>query len=136
MKKVLIIAYYWPPSGGAGVQRWLKFSKYLPQYGWQPVILTVDPEYASYPALDISLEKEIAEGIEIFRTRATDWFRIYSNDKSKVPSAGFARNMDNSFGGKISRFIRGNFFIPDPRRGWNRFAFRKASEIIKKEDIE
>jgi glycosyltransferase involved in cell wall biosynthesis len=136
MKKVLIITYYWPPSGGAGVQRWLKFSKYLPQYGWQPVILTVDPEYAAYPALDISLEKEIAEGIEIFRTRATDWFSIYSKDKSKVPSAGFARNMDNSFRGKISRFIRGNFFIPDPRRGWNKFAFRKASEIIQKGNIE
>jgi hypothetical protein len=59
MKKVLIITYYWPPSGGAGVQRWLKFSKYLPQYGWQPVILTVDPEFAAYPVTDDSLSKNI-----------------------------------------------------------------------------
>ncbi len=135
MKKVLIITYYWPPSGGAGVQRWLKFSKYLPQYGWEPIILTVDPEYAAYPAIDHSLEKEIPEGIKIYRTKATDWYRIYGNDKSKVPSAGFAKNTDNTFRRKLSRFIRGNFFIPDPRRGWNRYAYRQACELIEKEGI-
>lgn len=133
MNRVLIITYYWPPSGGAGVQRWLKFSKYLPKYGWEPVILTVDPEFASYPALDHSLEKEIPEGIKVYRTRATDWFRIYG--KSKVPSAGFAKNSDSTIRGKILRFVRGNFFIPDPRRGWNKFAFKKACEIIEKENI-
>jgi len=133
MNKVLIITYYWPPSGGAGVQRWLKFSKYLPQFGWEPVILTVDPEFASYPAIDNSLEKEIPGGIKVYRTKATDWFRIYG--KSKVPSAGFAKNSDDTIKGKISRFIRGNFFIPDPRRGWNKFAFKKACEIIEKEEI-
>jgi glycosyltransferase involved in cell wall biosynthesis len=136
MNKVLIITYYWPPSGGAGVQRWLKFSKYLPQFGWEPVILTVDPKYAAYPATDTSLETDIPEGIKVCRTKATDWFRIYGNDKSKVPSAGFAVNMDNSLKGKISRFIRGNFFIPDPRKGWNKFAFRKATELIEKDDIK
>lgn len=133
MNRVLIITYYWPPSGGAGVQRWLKFSKYLPQFGWEPVILTVDPEFASYPAIDHSLEKEIPRGINVYRTKATDWFRIYG--KSKVPSAGFAKNSDDTIKGKISRFIRGNFFIPDPRRGWNKFAFKKACEIIEKEEI-
>jgi glycosyltransferase involved in cell wall biosynthesis len=133
MNKVLIITYYWPPSGGAGVQRWLKFSKYLPQLGWEPVILTVDPEFASYPAIDHSLEKEIQAGIIVYRTRATDWFRIYG--KSKVPSAGFAKNSNDTFKGKISRFVRGNFFIPDPRRGWNTYAFKQACEIIEKEDI-
>jgi glycosyltransferase involved in cell wall biosynthesis len=135
MNKVLVVTYYWPPSGGAGVQRWLKFSKYLPQYGWEPVILTIDPKYAAYPALDNSLEKEIPESIKVFRTRATDWFRIYGSNKSKVPSAGFAINSDNSLRGKISRFIRGNFFIPDPRKGWNKFAFKKACELIEKEEI-
>lgn len=133
MNRVLIITYYWPPSGGAGVQRWLKFSKYLPEYGWEPVILTVDPEYASYPALDYSLEKEIPDELKVYRTMATDWFRIYG--KSKVPGAGFAKNSDDTIKGKISRFVRGNFFIPDPRRGWNKFAFRKASELIEKENI-
>ena len=135
MKKVLIISYYWPPSGGAGVQRWLKFAKYLPHYGWEPVILTVDPEYATYPALDPGLGKELPGSLKVYRTKATDWFRFYAKDKTKVPSAGFATNADNSFKGKISRFIRGNFFIPDPRKGWNSFAFKKACEIINNEDI-
>jgi glycosyltransferase involved in cell wall biosynthesis len=133
MNKVLIVTYYWPPSGGAGVQRWLKFSKYLPQFGWEPVILTVDPEFASYPAIDHSLEHEIPDGIKVYRTKATDWFRIYG--KSKIPSAGFAKNSDDTIRGKISRFIRGNFFIPDPRRGWNKFSFRQACEIIEAENI-
>lgn len=136
MKKVLIITYYWPPGGGAGVQRWLKFVKYLPQFGWDPVVLTVDPEYATYPATDNSLEKDIPENIKVYRTRATDWFRIYNRDKSNIPSAGFASNKDDSLKGKISRFVRGNFFIPDPRTGWNKYAFQKACEIIRKENIK
>jgi glycosyltransferase involved in cell wall biosynthesis len=136
MKKVLVITYYWPPSGGAGVQRWLKFSKYLPLSGWEPVILTIDPKYAAYPALDPSLEKDVPAETKVYRTKATDWFRLYGSDKSKVPSAGFATNKDDSFRGKISRFIRGNFFIPDPRRGWNRHAFKKACELIEEEGIK
>ena len=135
MNRVLIITYYWPPSGGAGVQRWLKFSKYLPQFGWEPYILTVNPEHAAYPDLDPSLERDIPDSIKVFRTKATDWFRFYGNDKSKVPSAGFAKNKDDSLRGKISRFIRGNFFIPDPRKGWNKYAIRKACEIIEDEKI-
>jgi glycosyltransferase involved in cell wall biosynthesis len=136
MNKVLIVTYYWPPSGGAGVQRWLKFSKYLPEAGWQPIILTIDPEYAAYPALDVSLEKDVPENTLVYRTKATDWFRLYRSDKSKVPSAGFATNKDDSPKGKISRFIRGNFFIPDPRKGWNRHAFRKACGLIGQEGIK
>ena len=135
MKKVLIITYYWPPSGGAGVQRWLKFSKYLPLSGFEPVILTVDPKYAAYPAIDNSLEKEIPESIRVYRTKARDWFRFYGGDKTKIPSAGFATNRDDSVKGKISRFIRGNFFIPDPRRGWNKYAYKMARELIVKEGI-
>lgn len=136
LSKVLIITYYWPPSGGAGVQRWLKFSKYLPQFGWLPVILTVDPEYALYPALDYSLEKDIPEGIKVYKTKTIDWFRLYGKGKKNVPAAGFANNIDNSIKGKISRFCRGNFFIPDPRKGWNKFAFRKACELINNENIK
>jgi hypothetical protein len=86
MRRLLVITYYWPPAGGAGVQRWLKFSKYLPLYGWEPVILTVDPQYAVYPALDNTLSKDIPDHIEVIRTKATDWFRLYGSDKSKVPS--------------------------------------------------
>lgn len=135
MKKVLIVTYYWPPAGGAGVQRWLKFSKYLPGFGWEPVILTVDPFYATYPALDNTLEKDIPPGLKIYKTKSTDWFRLYKKDKSKIPSAGFANNSDISLKGVLSRFIRGNFFIPDPRRGWNRHAIKEAVSIILKERI-
>lgn len=135
MNKVLIVTYYWPPAGGAGVQRWLKFSKYLPEYGWEPVILTVDPTDATYPALDYSLEKDIPRGLKIYKTKSTDWFRFYKRDKSKIPSAGFASNSDKSLKGLLSRFIRGNFFIPDPRRGWNRHAIKEAVSIILKERI-
>jgi glycosyltransferase involved in cell wall biosynthesis len=136
MNKVLIITYYWPPSGGAGVQRWLKFSKYFPEYGWEPIILTVDPEYAAYPATDNSLAKELPFSLKVHKTPSIDYFRIYKKDKTKIPSAGFANSVENTFKGKILRFIRGNFFIPDPRRGWNKFAFRKACEIIESEGIK
>jgi glycosyltransferase involved in cell wall biosynthesis len=133
--KILIITYYWPPSGGAGVQRWLKFTKYLPSSGWLPVVLTVKPEYATYPFKDPSLYGEIPLDVEIYRTKAINYFSLYNRDQSKVPHAGFASGPDKSIKGAIGRFIRGNFFIPDPRKGWNRYAFRKACELIKSEKI-
>jgi glycosyltransferase involved in cell wall biosynthesis len=136
MNKVLIVSYYWPPSGGAGVQRWLKFSKYLPDFGWEPVILTVDPADATYPATDYSLITDLPSSLKVHTTSATNYFSIYKKDKSKIPSAGFANNTDNTFKGKLLRFVRGNFFIPDPRRGWNRYAFKKACELIEAEDIK
>ena len=133
--KILIITYYWPPSGGAGVQRWLKFTKYLPSSGWLPVVLTVKPEFAAYPFKDISLYGEIPLDVEIHRTKAINYFSLYNKDQSKIPHAGFASGSDKSRRNMISRFIRGNFFIPDPRKGWNRYAFRKACELIKIENI-
>jgi glycosyltransferase involved in cell wall biosynthesis len=136
MQKVLVITYYWPPGSGAGVQRWLKFSKYLPSFGWEPVILTVDPEYASYPAIDNTLENDIPEGVRVYKTKATDYFRLYKKDKSKIPSAGFANSDNSGFMTKVMRFIRGNFFIPDPRKGWNKYAFARACEIIESEKID
>ena len=134
--RVLIITYYWPPGSGAGVQRWLKFAKYLPSFGWDPVILTVDPEYAAFPATDDSLQNEISPDLKIYRTKARDWFRLYRKDKTKIPSAGFASNDNKSLAGKIIKFIRGNFFIPDPRKGWNRYAFREACRLIENGEIK
>jgi glycosyltransferase involved in cell wall biosynthesis len=136
MNKVLIVTYYWPPGSGAGVQRWLKFSKYLPSFGYEPVILTVDPDYAAYPAIDNSLTDDISDELKVFRTRATDWFSFYRRDKSKIPSAGFATDETKGIKEKIIKFIRGNFFIPDPRRGWNKYAFREACRLIETENIE
>jgi glycosyltransferase involved in cell wall biosynthesis len=138
MKRVLIITYYWPPSGGAGVQRWLKFIKYLPEFGWKPVILTVDPEYASYPVEDASLINEIPEGTEIIQTKSREFFTQYKkiSGDNQIPYAGFANEQGPaSFKQKIARFIRGNFLLPDPRKGWNRFALAAARNRIDKGDI-
>ncbi len=134
-EKVLIITYYWPPSGGAGVQRWLKFTKYLPSSGWIPVVLTVKPEYAAYPFKDTSLYGEIPVDVEVHRTKAINFFALYNKDQSKIPKAGFASGTGKGLKSTVSRLIRGNFFIPDPRRGWNRFAFRKACELIRTQGI-
>jgi glycosyltransferase involved in cell wall biosynthesis len=135
MKRVLIITYYWPPGGGAGVQRWLKMARYLPEYGIEPVILTVQPEYATYPVTDLSLLHDIPPTLEVHRTKATDYFRMFSRDKSAVPSAGFAGQGKPSLMEKLARFVRGNFFIPDPRKGWNSFAYKKACELVKSQYI-
>lgn len=138
MKKVLIITYYWPPSGGAGVQRWLKFSRYLPEFGIDPYVLTVDKRYASYPQIDPSLEKNINPGLKVFRTKSFESLRIFSGifGKEKVPYGGFSNVEKNSFFNFVFRFIRGNFFIPDARIGWNRYAFKKAVELIRQYDID
>jgi glycosyltransferase involved in cell wall biosynthesis len=138
MKKVLIITYYWPPSGGAGVQRWLKFAKYLPEYGWQPIILTVDPEYASYPQRDESLLSEVDPGCLVYTTKSFELYNLYKliSGKKEVPYGGFANESDEGFLQKASKFLRGNFLLPDPRKGWNKYALKKAAELIREYGID
>lgn len=138
MTKVLIVAYYWPPSGGAGVQRWLKFVKYLPQFGVQPVVVTVNPEYASYAVTDESLIADVAAGVEVHRTQSREPFGAYKkiSANKQIPQAGFANEKNAGFIEKLARFIRGNFFIPDARKGWNNYAFAKCCEIIEREKID
>lgn len=132
MKKVLIITYYWPPSGGAGVQRWLKFAKYLPEFGWQPVILTVDPRYASYPQRDESLSHEVGPDCLVYTTKSFELYNFYKlvSGKKEVPYGGFANESKEGLLQKISKFMRGNFLLPDPRKGWNKYALKKAAELI------
>jgi glycosyltransferase involved in cell wall biosynthesis len=138
MDKILIITYYWPPSGGAGVQRWLKFTKYLPGLGVEPIVLTVDPGLASYAQRDESLELEVPHGIKIFRTRTFEFYNLYKvlSGKKEIPYGGFANAGKTSWLQKLSRALRGNFFLPDPRRGWNRYAVKKAIELIGRYQIE
>lgn len=121
MKKVLVITYYWPPSGGAGVQRWLKFVKYMREYGWEPVIYT--PENPEVPALDKSLEKDIPEGITVLKTKVwepySSYKRFVGRKKEDSIKAGFLSEKKNpSLSEKISVWIRGNYFIPDARKFW------------------
>ncbi|HEY3371905.1 MAG TPA: glycosyltransferase family 4 protein [Prolixibacteraceae bacterium] len=138
MKKVLIITYYWPPSGGAGVQRWLKFAKYLPEFGWQPIILTVDPQYASYPQRDKSLASEIDPSCLVYNTKSFELYNLYKllSGKKEVPYGGFANESKEGLLQKVSKFLRGNFLLPDPRKGWNKYAFRKASKLIREFNID
>jgi glycosyltransferase involved in cell wall biosynthesis len=135
MKKVLIFTYYWPPSGGAGVQRWVKFSKYLLRSGIKPLIITVDEKKASYPLRDHTLLDEIPADIVVYRTKTFEPFNLYKAfTKSKeIPFGGFANESEPGMLKKISRFIRGNFFIPDARIGWNTFAFKQALQVMNDE---
>jgi glycosyltransferase involved in cell wall biosynthesis len=138
MKKVLIVTYYWPPSGGPGVQRWLKFVKYLPDLGYEPIIVTVDPGKATYPITDESLLKEVPEGLTVIRTSTREPYGLYKklSGRKQVPYSGFTNESATGVFSKISRFIRGNLFVPDARIGWNSFVIEKAAEIIKKNKIE
>jgi glycosyltransferase involved in cell wall biosynthesis len=138
MKKVLIISYYWPPSGGAGVQRWLKFAKYLSEFGWQPVILTVDPEYASYPQRDESLISEVDPNCPVYTTKSFELYNLYKfvSGKKEVPYGGFANETKEGLFQKASKFLRGNFLLPDPRKGWNKYALKKAAELIREFNID
>jgi glycosyltransferase involved in cell wall biosynthesis len=137
VKKVLIITYYWPPSGGSGVQRWLKFVKYLREFGIEPIVLTIEPHFATFPNYDYSLLKEIPEGIEIHTTQASSPFELYKKVRKKdAPQAGFSGEKTSRLLDKVMRFIRGNFFIPDARIGWNKFAIEKAKEIILQNKID
>ena len=138
MKKILIITYYWPPSGGPGVQRWLKFSKYLPEFGYDPIIITVDPEKAEYPIKDHTLEQDVRAGQIVYRTDCSGIYEYYKKltKAQSAPYSGFVNEGSPSLKQKIARFIRGNFFLPDARRGWNKHAYHQAIQIIQEEKID
>ncbi|MGQ7867863.1 glycosyltransferase family 4 protein [Sunxiuqinia sp. sy24] len=138
MKKVLIITYYWPPSGGAGVQRWLKFTKYLSSFGIQPIVLTVDPGRASYAQRDESLKDEVADELLVYTTKTVELYDLYKKliGKGEIPYGGFSNQQEESVLQKVAKVVRGNFFIPDPRKGWNRFAYQKAVQLIREHQID
>ena len=134
---ILIITYYWPPSGGSGVQRWMYFAKYLKKLGCNPIILTVDPKYASYNLKDLSLQSQIKD-IETYKTFSLEILSLYSFFKSgnKTKSIPQSYIPNKSIFDKITSFIRLNIFIPDSRIGWNYFAFQKAKKIISNNKID
>ncbi|MBN1949721.1 MAG: glycosyltransferase [Bacteroidales bacterium] len=136
-KKVLIITYYWPPAGGPGVQRWLKFARYLPDFNVEPFILTVDEKKASYAFYDPSLEDEVRKDLTVFRTSTREFYTFYLKftGRRQIPFSGFVQESGISFKEKVIRFLRTHLFIPDPRLGWNRFAYKKAREVLRQENI-
>ena len=136
MKRVLIITYYWPPSGGAGVQRWLRFVKRMRDFGWEPLIYTVDnPNYA---LLDEGLVNEVPENVKIIKHPIKEPNNLFSKKKSKGNLYKLQEQKGNtrSFIQKVSWFIRGNFFIPDARFMWIKPSVRVLYKIIKEENID
>ena len=128
-KKILIITYYWPPSGGPGVQRWLKFVKYLPEFGWKPTIFI--PENPSYPIVDETLEKEVSKDLEIIKTKIWEPYQIaefFGKDNKKFKAGQFDVGENQSWKSKLSIWVRGNFFIPDARVFW----VKPSVEFLKK----
>lgn len=136
-KKILIITYYWPPAGGPGVQRWLKFAKYLPDFGWKPIIYT--PENPSYPLLDETLMKDVPENIEMVRTKIWEPYQLAEklNKSNKKFKAGqFDVGKNQSWKSKLSIWVRGNFFIPDARVFWVKPSVTFLEKYLKENKID
>ncbi len=133
--KVLIVTYYWPPSGGSGVQRWLKFVKYLQDFGIEPVVYTV--ENPKYSISDDSLAKEISNSIEVLRQPIWEPNNILSVFKKKdaQQSSGFL-NPNPSFFGKMLQYIRANYFIPDARKFWVKPSITYLKKYLKENKID
>ena len=140
MKRVLIITYYWPPSGGSGVQRWLKMSKYLPENGWQPVIYT--PEEGEFPIIDTSLEKDVSPEAEVIRRPIVEPYTLYKRflgvKETETVKAGFIKENGKKAGWKekLSLWIRGNCFIPDARCWWVKPSVRYLKSYLKEHPVD
>ncbi|TQI70668.1 glycosyl transferase family 4 [Gramella sp. Hel_I_59] len=135
MKKALIVTYYWPPAGGPGVQRWLKFVTYLRDFDIEPVVYI--PENPGYPLLDKSLVDEIPTGIRILKQPIFEPYKvaeIFSKGDSKTISSGIiAKEQEQSAIQKLMLFVRGNFFIPDARKFWIKPSVRYLKLVLEKE---
>ena len=138
MKKALVITYYWPPAGGPGVQRMLKFVKFMPLFDVQPFVLTIDEHSAFYPVTDQSLLKDIDPELAVTKTKGLEPLKMLSKviGKKEVPSSGFANHDKKTVASKAMRFLRGNLFIPDARNSWVKPAYKAACRIIEKENIQ
>ncbi|WP_299111436.1 glycosyltransferase family 4 protein [uncultured Winogradskyella sp.] len=136
--KVLIITYYWPPAGGPGVQRWLKFVKYLPEFGIDPIVYC--PKNPNYPILDESLVNEIPENITILKQLISEPYglaSIFSKGSSKKISSGvIPKTKKQSLIEKAMLYVRGNYFIPDARKNWVKPSVEFLSNYIKEHQIE
>jgi len=137
-KKTLIICYYWPPAGGPGVQRWLKFVKYLPEFGIEPIVYC--PENPNYPIIDESLVMEVPENIKILKQPIKEPYglaSLISKGKSKTISSGvIPKAKKQSLIEKTMLYVRGNYFIPDARKNWIKPSVSFLSKYINEHQIE
>ena len=135
MKNILIITYYWPPSGGSGVQRWLKFSKYLPENGWKPIIYT--PESPLFNIMDKDLLNDVHNEVEVWKTPIWEPYSIKNKlfGKSSVDNAGIIQDK-SSIKNKLMNWVRGNIFIPDPKIFWVKPSVKYLNKKIQEECID
>lgn len=137
-RKVLIVTYYWPPAGGPGVQRWLKFVKYLPQFHIEPIVYC--PENANYPITDRSMSNEVPESVTVLKQPIREPFKLagkLSKTSTKQISSGLIpKNEKQGFRDKLLLFIRGNFFIPDARKFWIKPSVKFLKQYIEENQIE
>lgn len=138
MKKVLIITYYWPPAGGPGVQRWLKFVKYLRDYDVEPVVYV--PEQAHYPLKDDNLSSEVPPDLTLLKKKIWEPYsvaRIFSgSDTARISRGILPEEGKQGLAQKLMLFIRGNFFIPDARRFWIRPSVRYLTKYLREHRID
>ena len=138
-KKILIITYYWPPSGGSGVQRWLKFVKYLLQQGWEPIVYT--PENPSFTIQDPSLQKDVPLSVEVIKLPIWEPYNAFFKfsklfGKKNIKQSDFVTTGKKSFFQKISTWVRGNFFIPDARIFWVKPSVVFLHDFIQSNQID
>ncbi len=138
MKKVLIVTYYWPPTGGSGVQRWLKFVKYLPSLGWQPYVFT--PENPTFEIRDDTLLKDVPAEAEVIRFPIWEPYKIFAR-VSRLMGRNEVSQIDLVVAGKknlfqrITGWIRGNILIPDPRIFWVKPSVTFLEDFLKSNGI-
>ncbi len=139
MKRVLIITYYWPPMGGSGVQRWLKFTKYLPDFGWEPIVYT--PENPSFQLHDNSLQQDIRPDQVVWKHPIWEPHHLFYRVKGKknlarVNQGDILDKKNQSLFEKIGLWVRGNLFIPDPRRFWVGPSVKHLKQRLSAERID
>jgi Glycosyltransferase Family 4 len=137
-KKILIISYYWPPAGGPGVQRWLKFVKYLPDFNIQPHVYI--PENPTYPLIDEKLLSEVSDKAIIIKQTIFEPYglaSVFSKNKTKKISSGIIPNQKKqSFVEKAMLWIRGNIFIPDARVFWVKPSVKFLKKYLQENQID
>lgn len=139
MKKFLLISYYWPPTGGGGVMRWLKMSKYIGEAGWEPIVYT--HEDGEMAVEDNSLVQEVPPHLTIVRRPIWEPYKLYKaflgRKKNEKLYSGFINpKKKSSLSQKVSVWIRGNFFIPDARMFWIKPSIRFLKEYVKENPVE
>lgn len=139
MKRVLIIAYYWPPNAGVGVYRWLKFAKYLPQFGWQPVVYT--PENPELQAMDEALLRDIPPEAEVIKAPITEpysWYKRFTGKKQdeRLQTAFLREEAGPTWKENAANWVRSNFFIPDARVWWVKPSVKRLEQYLKEHPVD